>query len=755
MRWKPTAEYLSNSIAGYNFTIVPLNNDSMIKAVRDKKVDFVLSNPASYASLEVQYGVTRLVTLKNRRVNGAYTQFGALIFTRNDRNDINSLEDLQGKFFMAVHPNAFGGWWMALRTFKQHGIDPEKYFAKIKYSGLPQDKIVYAVKNGSADAGTVRTDLLEQMYKEGKIDIRDFKVLNPQPMSDSFPFVRSTELYPEWAFAKTNHIADSLARQVTIALLNLPADHAAANSAKIAGWTVPLDYQPVHELMMELKVGPYEHLGEFSLADIVKKYTPWIAAISLAGFSMIVFTIVVARLNRQLSHSKESLEKSKKSLECEVFERQRAEQAEKTQAQRIRALYEIAANPGLSFDEQIERTIKLGCRMFNMEIGKLCRVNKKEKTNEFIKVIAPGHMPIEPGTKYNLPNTFCSLTFDRDEPLAINHIGQSIYKDHTSYHFTGLEAYIGTVIWINGSKYGTINFSSLNPTTPFSDADKDLINLIGRWVSVTFERQYAVEEARRARKDAESANRAKSTFLASMSHELRTPLNAVIGYSELLEEELVENGDEQLISDIHKINRAGKNLLALINNVLDLSKIEAGKVELVITQIDVHRLVDELQTTIAPLALKGNNSFHYHIDKEIDHIHSDHVKIRQILLNLLGNACKFTEHGKICLSTRRIIQQNSTWIHFEISDTGKGIDEQEAKNLFQEFNQAGNIEDKLKGTGLGLAISRKLCQLLGGDITLQSTLGVGTTFTVALPVTQTTSCNESHHTAKIACEAVD
>ena len=282
-----------------------------------------------------------------------------------------------------------------------------------------------------------------------------------------------------------------------------------------------------------------------------------------------------------------------------------------------------------------------------------------------------------------------------------------------------------------------------------------MINLIGRWVSVTFERQHAAEETRRAREDAENANRAKSTFLASMSHELRTPLNAVIGYSELLEEELLEKGNEQLISDVNKINRAGKNLLALINNVLDLSKIEAGKVELVIEEIDVPLLVDELQTTIAPLVQKGNNIFQYHIDKDIGRIKSDHVKIRQILLNLLSNACKFTENGKIYLSTRQIIRQNSRWIHFEISDTGKGIDKQEAKKLFQEFNQAGNAEDMSKGTGLGLAISRKLCQLLGGDIILHSTLGAGTTFTVVLPITQKPSTSKTNNTTKIPCETVD
>jgi len=743
--WGPTADYLSSVIDGYRFTITPLNNDSMIEAVRSKAVEFVLSNPASYAGLEKEFGVTRLATLKNRRLDGVYTQFGALIFTRHDRDDINSLKDLKGKDFMAVHPNAFGGWWMALRVFKQHGIVPEKDFASLEYSGFPQDKIVYAVRDGKVDAGTVRTDLLERMYKEGKIDMHDFKVLNPQPLTQVFPFIHSTELYPEWAYAKTNSVAGVLARRVTIALLSLPENHPAALAARSAGWTVPLDYQPVHDLMMELNVGPYEHLGEFSFSDVSKKYGSWIAAVAIAVLCMVVFVVIVIRLNTQLSQSKKSLEKSKAALEQEIVERQRAELAEKTQAQRIRALYEISAIPGLSFDEQIERTIKLGCRMFNLEIGKLCHVDMENNINELIKVVAPENLPIKAGVKIGLPNTFCSLTFDRDDPLAINHVGESEYKDHLSYQFTGFEAYIGTPIWVNGEKYGTINFSSLNPAAPFTDADKDLINLIGRWISVTFERHYAAEETRQARDDAELANRAKSAFLASLSHELRTPLNAVIGYSELLQEELQGADDRHFVNDAMRIKSAGKNLLALIDDVLDLSKIEAGKVEVHIEKIDLADLVDELQATIAPLALKGNNVFHCHVEKDIGYFESDQTRLRQILINLLGNACKFTDAGEIVLSVWLDERDASQRICFQVSDNGRGIASEEIDNLFKEFHQAGKFEEKTKGTGLGLAISRNLCRLLGGDISVKSAVGVGTTFTVTLPRRQSAKTANSNN----------
>ena len=146
--WSPTANYLSDSIPGYSFNIVPLDNDTMADAVKNQTISFVLSNPASYASLEATHGISRIVTLRNRRMGGAYTKFGALIFTRADRDDIKTLRDLVGKKFMAVHSKAFGGWWMALKTFRDHGIDPEEDFKQIIFNGFPQDNIVLAVRDG-------------------------------------------------------------------------------------------------------------------------------------------------------------------------------------------------------------------------------------------------------------------------------------------------------------------------------------------------------------------------------------------------------------------------------------------------------------------------------------------------------------------------------------------------------------------------------------------------------------------------------
>ena len=255
------------------------------------------------------------------------------------------------------------------------------------------------------------------------------------------------------------------------------------------------------------------------------------------------------------------------------------------------------------------------------------------------------------------------------------------------------------------------------------DSQSELIKEIDR-------HQYTLKALTQAKDEAERANGAKSEFLAKMSHELRTPLNAVLGYSEILLEDAELDGRGEQIADLQKISAAGKHLLAMVNDILDISKIEAGKMALHLESIDLDKLIDDVEATARPLAAKNTNSFVVERGSSLGTMRADATKLRQAIFNLLSNAAKFTQNGQITLAARR----NADWLEIAVIDTGIGISREQQNALFSNFTQANSkIAAVYGGTGLGLSLSQNLCRLMGGQIEIESELGKGSRFTIRVP----------------------
>ena len=253
---------------------------------------------------------------------------------------------------------------------------------------------------------------------------------------------------------------------------------------------------------------------------------------------------------------------------------------------------------------------------------------------------------------------------------------------------------------------------------------------IGKQLGRVIERKRAEE----ARDEAMEASRTKSSFLANMSHELRTPLNAIIGLTELLCENAPRFGTEKALEPLRRVLRAGRHLLGLINDILDLSKIEAGKMDLTLETVTIQPVLEEVLGTARPLAEQNKNELVLDSPEGIGSVYADNMRLRQVLLNLLSNACKFTKNGTVRLGVTRVEEAGQHWVDFAVSDTGIGMTEEQVGRLFQEFAQAdASTTRQFGGTGLGLAISRRLCRLMGGDVTVTSEPGKGSTFTMRLP----------------------
>lgn len=309
--WQPTVDYLQQTIPQYQFNLVPVAPIELpyIKGLMERReIDFVITQPAIYVDLELEFGISRILTMVK---DGGISQFGSAIVSRAD-NGIRTIDDLHGKTIAGVAKLGFGGWLIGYSEMLENGFDPFEDAGEIVFLGT-QPREIQAVLEREVDAAVIRTGVLENLSRENKINIEDFYIIAAKMYPD-FPFRISTSLYPEWAFAKTRKVSDDLGKAVALALLSLGKNNPIAEKAGFQEWTFPYDYQPVHELLKTLKVGPYKDYGKISVTGFVNQYKTEAIIILVLVLIILAMTIAVYRSNMKLSREKLEKESALESM---------------------------------------------------------------------------------------------------------------------------------------------------------------------------------------------------------------------------------------------------------------------------------------------------------------------------------------------------------------------------------------------------------------------------------------------------------
>jgi len=767
-QWSPTAEYLSKEIQDYSFEIIPIDFKNISQEVKDGNVDFILSNSAIYVGLEVNYNVSRIATLKNKRLNGTYTTFGGVVFCLKQRSDIRTYSDLTKKHFVAVSETSFGGWLMAWREFIEAGIDPYKDFSKLSFAGT-HDEVVYAILNKQADAGTVRTDTLERMQLEGKIDLDNFFIIHEHGGGKvHLPFLHSTREYPEWPMAKVIHTSDELAEIVAHRLIELQPDSKAAIAASCSGWTIPKNYQSVHECLKILKIPPYEEYGKFTSKQVFFKY--WYVNIAILAFFAImgIATFIFARLNKGNRTTAELLLSAKAETEKAHIDTQRI-------------LKEMPFGVILvDRNKTIRNANKAALSMMGLDreedlIGQACFSNICPAEQKRCPVLDLGQhldksdrvLIHKDGTKIPILKTVIQVVFGGEDLLLEAFIDiadkQKVESDLRNALSEQMAIFDSSLVGIMVLKNRLLTKINKRMAEMLGYKIEEIIGKTPEQLHLSTENFHAFEEHyywRLAQKEVvnieyplrhkdghtvwcqfngkalEPPDLAKGAvwIIEDITERKRieTELQLAKAQAEasnIAKSEFLANMSHEIRTPMNGIigmtelvlgtdltgeqrkylemaRMSADSLLLLINDILDFSKIEAGKMELEAIDFNLRVTLENATDTLALKAHEKGLELACHIRPDVPSaLIGDPGRLRQIIVNIAGNSLKFTEEGEIVIRVEMESESDdSVNLHFMVSDTGIGIPVDKLDTIFKSFEQVDSSTTRKYG-GTGLGLS--------------------------------------------------
>ncbi|MET0075724.1 MAG: PhnD/SsuA/transferrin family substrate-binding protein [Candidatus Thiodiazotropha lotti] len=723
-RWSETADYLTQQIMDAQFRIVPLPFEAIEPAIHTRQIDFLLANSGIYIKAEHDFRAFRIATLINKVSDHGANRFGGVIFTRKDKSALQRLSDLKGIRFGAVNPTSLGGFLMARRELHSHDIDVERETTLHFFN--THDAVVDAVISGEVDAGTVRTDTLEQMSASGLVKLHEIKVLNLQT-NQGFPYLLSTQLYPEWPLAALPHTPKSLGEKVSIALLKMPQDHPAAVSSRILGWTVPANYEPVHELYRSLNIPPHKRLPP-TLIEWTEHH-PIATIMTLVSMLLIIISLILlSENNRRLRNTQQRLSQTigkLKSTESKL--KDNLSQLQESE-NKFTQLAESALDAIIMLDPQGN------IEFWNPAASKIFGYTSEQAANLLIDQWLPT---------------------DRQENPILNYIGNC--DSPLSGTLLELEA-----IRKSGERFPV-------------EAAISSVTLDRGWHVICLIRditQRKIIETEREQLALQRTQHHKMTALAQLAdgiaHEINTPIQTINNNLNFIEE---------AHQDSHDLISTYLTLTAAIESNSDLSAtLEACNEKR--DEIDLDYLKDEVTTTIRQChqgteqvsrivrsmrIFTSDNALHEPTDlnklirdivaisryqwEQIAELETDldetlplvscsPSEMHQALINILMNAVQALQEsskqhtGKITISS----QQRGQYVQLAISDNGDGIPESAQDQIFNPFFTTRDVGE---GTGQGLTLSHDiLVRKHSGKLDFDTEAGVGTTFRLQLPLNQ-------------------